>query len=105
MWRGDFNQFDPLPFLAEHPELKEVETCPTRGGRKIDKMLTNFNKKIVQHGVIASLQVNRGLSGYHETVRDFESVEKPEHYDIKELFPSNKLEMEGKGASGFQICR
>ena len=68
---GDFNQFDPSPYLSDHPEVKEVRAGPTRGERHIDRIYTGFQWKIKEKGVVAPLQANVGVSGVDSDHRVF----------------------------------
>ena len=53
---GDFNQWDIAGALEDFPELVEVETPPTRGDRKIDKIYTNWHSDIHDAGCIPPLE-------------------------------------------------
>jgi hypothetical protein len=60
---GDFNQFNPAVALKEHPDVKEAVVGATRRGKKLDRIFTNFNKKIIHSKAIAPLQPDVGTKG------------------------------------------
>ena len=53
---GDFNQWDISSAMAEFSDMTEVSTPPTRDGRKIDKMFTNWHGDVEEGGCIPPLQ-------------------------------------------------
>lgn len=61
---GDFNQWDIELALAEFSDIFEVTTPPTRDGRKIDKMFTNWHNDVEEGGCLPPLhtEVIDGLS-------------------------------------------
>ena len=62
---GDWNQWDIARVVDDHPDLSEVEHGPTRGDRKIDRSLVNFNRSIVSSDVLPPLDDGLGRVSDH----------------------------------------
>ena len=63
---GDWNQWDVGKVLDEHPDLSEVQHGPTRGDRKIDKFLVNFQRSIVEADTLPPLDDGAGRTSDHQ---------------------------------------
>ena len=60
---GDFNQWPIDQTLEDFPDLKEAPVGPTRNGRKIDRIFTNFNRSITESGTVPPLEPEPGYAG------------------------------------------
>ena len=43
---GDYNQWDVAEALGDFPEMAEAHDLPTRGGKSIDRIFTNFGNNV-----------------------------------------------------------
>ena len=55
---GDFNQWDVENYLADFPDLVEVQTGPTRNGRRIDRIFLNWPECVQSHSVLKPLEAD-----------------------------------------------
>ena len=62
---GDWNQWSLQPILDEHPDLSEVDHGPTREDRKIDRLLVNFSRAVVESDVLSPLDDGQGRVSDH----------------------------------------
>lgn len=62
---GDWNQWPVDHVLQEHGDLTEVTHGPTRGERKIDKFLVNFNRSITESDTLPPLEDGEGRASDH----------------------------------------
>ena len=53
---GDFNQWEVGESLSEYSDIQELDTAPTREGRRIDRIFTNWSEDIVDSGVLPPLE-------------------------------------------------
>ena len=53
---GDFNQWDVGETLSEYSDMQELDTAPTREGRRIDRIFTNWSEDIIDSGVLPPLE-------------------------------------------------
>ena len=56
---GDFNQWVIHEALQDFPDLKE-DVGPTRNGRCIDRLFTNFGRSVVESGTRTGTRIPRG---------------------------------------------
>ena len=62
---GDWNQWPVKVVLDEHSDLSEVQHGPTRGERKIDRMLVNFPRSITESDTLPPLDDGMGRVSDH----------------------------------------
>ena len=65
---GDFNRRDVDQSLANFPDLKLINTPPTRGAQKLDKLFINFNSQIFESGILKPLENDRGVRSDHAVI-------------------------------------
>ena len=63
---GDFNQWTVKPILDDHSDLAEVEHGPTRGDRKIDRLLVNFSRSVEESDTLPPLEDETGRPSDHK---------------------------------------
>ena len=62
---GDFNKTDIKRALADHSDIAQISTEPTRGGSVLDIIATNFNDLVVDSGVTEPIQSETGVPTDH----------------------------------------
>ena len=62
---GDWNQWPVDHVLQEHPDLTEIAHGPTRLDRKIDRMLVNFGRAVVESDTLQPLDDGLGRTSDH----------------------------------------
>ena len=65
---GDFNQWKFEEIIEDPPDLTKVEHCPTRNGRKIDRVFCNFGRSITESDVLKPLETEAGSCSDHGMV-------------------------------------
>ena len=60
---SDFNQWDVGETLLDFPDLREVQVGPTRNGRCIDRIFSNFGHSISDCGTVPPLEPEPGHQG------------------------------------------
>ena len=60
---GDFNQWLISEALEDYPDMVEVQTPDTRGGRRIEKIFINWHDMIVEQGCVPPLQTEPDKNG------------------------------------------
>ena len=65
---GDFNKRDVDGSLANFPDLNLVETPPTRGTQKLDKVFLNFKSQIFESGTLKPLENEQGVRSDHAEI-------------------------------------
>ena len=53
---GDFNQYKIIEALKDYPDLVLLQTPPTRGGKTLDLLFTNFPSQINASDLIPPLE-------------------------------------------------
>ena len=65
---GDFNRRDVDGSLANFPDLHLIDTPPTRGDQKLDKIFVNFKSQIFESGVLKPLENEHGVRSDHAVI-------------------------------------
>lgn len=81
---GDFNRRDFKLTVDEFPQIKAIQTGPTRGNAVLDILATSFNDSLTDSGVVAAIRNEDGTETDHKTV--FASFRMPRvpDYSIEE---------------------
>ena len=54
----DFNQWEVESYLEDFPHVEEIETGPTRNGRRIDRVFCNWKEDVDAHRVLHPLEAD-----------------------------------------------
>ena len=65
---GDFNRRNFKLAIEEYPQIKEIQTGPTRGDAVLDILSSNFNESLTDSGVVAAIHNEEGTETDHGTV-------------------------------------
>ena len=63
---GDFNQFRIDTSLGDHRDIKEARVGPTRGRREIDRLFTNFGRRVKAATAVEPLESTSGTLSDHK---------------------------------------
>ena len=81
---GDFNRTDIKRALADHSDISQILTAPTRGTNILDIIATNFNDILVDSGVTEPIQSETGVPSDHLTVYASFKMSRVPDYRVEE---------------------
>ena len=82
---GDFNQWDVGEVLADFVDLHEAGCGPTRDGRSIDRLFTNFEESITEAGTLPPLETDDPCSKRSDHLIGFAKAALPRTVPVKWL--------------------
>ena len=96
---GDFNRTDIGRALADHADIKQIRTAPTRGTNVLDIIATNFNELLIDSGVTEPIESEDGVPTDHLTVFSTFKMSRVPEYRVEE-YSYYHINQEGKNKFG-----
>ena len=96
---GDFNKRDARRATADFPDIKPIQTPPTRGRNVLDVMLTSFNDAVLDSGVTDAIKCTDGIELDHKTVFAVMRMQRVPSYEIEQY---EYYHVDQKGRDAFE---
>lgn len=92
---GDFNNFDTAIAFDDFPDMKILQTEPTRGTARLDIVCTNIHDNVTSTSIRKPLASEDGRTSNHAILNIACSMENSDRF-TKSIYWSRKITMKGK---------
>ena len=100
---GDFNRKKPNPAIEAYPDLRIVDTRPTRGKATLDLIATNIGDEITDKTICCPLESREGVKSDHGLIAIKTALSHSDRFKWIE-YKTRPITAKGKATFGRMIC-